>query len=132
LKPFGVWIKTRKLVGSDENVDMANSMRMFCCSHSFVRKDHSEVSPLDPETQKSIDQSKHLLKQISEDSSVPRNIRRAANEAITVLENETDSPAVRAQNAISILDEPSQDPNCPNHARTKIWHVSSLLEPIRD
>jgi len=87
---------------------------------------------MDSETQRSIDQSKHLLKQIGEDNSVPRNIRRAANEAIAVLESEADSPAVRAQNAISILDEPSQDPNCPNHARTKIWHVSSLLEPIRD
>jgi len=87
---------------------------------------------VDPEIQRSIDQSKHLLKQISEDSSVPRNIRRAANEAIAVLDDENDSPAARAQNAISILDEPSQDPNCPNHARTKIWHVSSLLEPIRD
>ena len=97
-----------------------------------MRQDYSEVSQLDPETQKSIDQSKHLLRQISEDSSVPRNIRRAANEAIAVLERSADSPAVRAQNAIAILDEPSQDPNCPNHARTKIWHVSSLLEPIRD
>jgi uncharacterized protein (UPF0147 family) len=95
-------------------------------------KDHSEVSPLDPEIDRAIEQSKHLLRQISEDSSVPRNIRRAANEAIAALENEDDSPAVRAQNAISIIDEPSQDPNCPNHARTKIWHVSSLLEPIRD
>ncbi len=100
----------------------------------FVRIDNSlEVSPMmDPETERSIEQSKLLLRQISEDTSVPRNIRRAANEAIAVLENEDDSPAVRAQNAISILDEPSQDPNCPNHARTKIWHVSSLLEPIRD
>ena len=87
---------------------------------------------MDPETQRSIDHSKHLLKQISEDSSVPRNIRRAANEAIDVLENEAESPAVRAQNVISILDEPSQDPNCPKQARTKIWHVSSLLDPIRD
>ncbi len=87
---------------------------------------------MDPEVQRSIDQSKHLLRQIADDSSVPRNIRRAANEAIAVLENESDSPAVRAQNAIAILDDPSQDPNCPNHARTKIWHVSSLLEPIRD
>ncbi len=87
---------------------------------------------MDPETAEAIERSKHLLKQISEDSSVPRNIRRAANEAISVLEDESISPAVRAQNAISIIDEPSQDPNCPNHARTKIWHVSSLLEPIRD
>ncbi|RDE13073.1 MAG: hypothetical protein C4K47_06785 [Candidatus Thorarchaeota archaeon] len=87
---------------------------------------------MEPEIQRSIDQSKYLLRQISEDSSVPRNIRRAANEAIAVLDRGSDSPAVRAQNAIAILDEPSQDPNCPNHARTKIWHVSSLLEPIRD
>ena len=87
---------------------------------------------MEAETQRSIDQSKSILKKIGEDSSVPRNIRRAANEAIAVLDNDADSPAVRAQNAISILDEPSQDPNCPNHARTKIWHVSSLLEPIRD
>ncbi len=106
---------------------------MFVVRTSSVRKrPFYEVSPLDPETDRAIEQSKHLLKQISEDSSVPRNIRRAANEAISALENEEDSPAVRAQNAISIIDEPSQDPNCPNHARTKIWHVSSLLEPIRD
>jgi len=58
-----------------------------------VRQDNLEVSPLDPETQKNIDQSKHLLKRISEDSSVPRNIRRAANEATVVLENEVDSPS---------------------------------------
>jgi len=102
-------------------------------SHPFVRRDNFRgESNMDPETQRSIDQSKHLLTQIGNDSSVPRNIRRAANEAIAVLENDNDSPAVRAQNAIAILDEPSQDPNCPNHARTKIWHVSSLLEPIRD
>jgi len=98
-----------------------------------VRQDNLEVMYLmEAETQRSIDQSKSILKKIGEDSSVPRNIRRAANEAIAVLENDGDSPAVRAQNAISLLDEPSQDPNCPNHARTKIWHVSSLLEPIRD
>jgi len=116
-----------------ENVDMVRkSLGVRCFAHHLCAKTISEVSPLDPETQKSIDQSKHILKQISEDSSVPRNIRRAANEAIAVLEADGDSPAARAQNAISILDEPSQDPNCPNHARTKIWHVSSLLEPIRD
>lgn len=102
-------------------------------SHPFVRRDNFRgESTMDPETQRSIDQSKHLLAQIGNDSSVPRNIRRAANEAIAVLENDNDSPAVRAQNAIALIDEPSQDPNCPNHARTKIWHVSSLLEPIRD
>ena len=87
---------------------------------------------MDAETQQNIDLSKQLLKQISENNSVPRNIRRAANEAIAALENEADSPAARAQNAIAILDEPNQDPNCPNFARTRIWRVLSNLEPIRD
>ncbi len=87
---------------------------------------------MDTETQQNVDLSKQLLKQISENNSVPRNIRRAANEAIAALENEADSPAARAQNAIAILDEPNQDPNCPNFARTRIWRVLSNLEPIRD
>ncbi|MHA1939820.1 MAG: UPF0147 family protein [Candidatus Thorarchaeota archaeon] len=87
---------------------------------------------MDAEIQQSIDLSKQLLKQIAENNSVPRNIRRAANEAIAALENEADSPAARAQNAIAILDEPNQDPNCPNFARTRIWRVLSNLEPIRD
>jgi uncharacterized protein (UPF0147 family) len=87
---------------------------------------------MDPEAQESMNFSKQLLKQISENNSVPRNIRRAANEAIAALENEDDSPAARAQNAIAILDEPNQDPNCPNYARTRIWRVLSYLEPIRD
>ncbi|MFW9943359.1 MAG: UPF0147 family protein [Candidatus Hermodarchaeota archaeon] len=87
---------------------------------------------MDPEAQESMNFSKQLLKQISENNSVPRNIRRAANEAIAALENEGDSPAARAQNAIAILDEPNQDPNCPNYARTRIWRVLSYLEPIRD
>jgi hypothetical protein len=87
---------------------------------------------MDAETQQNIDLSKQLLKQIAENNSVPRNIRRAANEATAALENEADSPAARAQNAIAILDEPNQDPNCPNFARTRIWRVLSNLEPIRD
>ena len=87
---------------------------------------------MDPEAQESMNFSKQLLKQISENNSVPRNIRRAANEAIAALENEGDSPAARAQNAIAVLDEPNQDPNCPNYARTRIWRVLSYLEPIRD
>ena len=87
---------------------------------------------MDAETQQNVDLSKQLLKQISENNSVPRNIRRAANEAIADLENEADSPAARAQNAIAILDEPNQDPNCPNFARTRIWRVLSNLESIRD
>ena len=64
-------------------------------------------------------QAIQVLNMINEDTSVPRNIRRAASEAIEALRDpKIESKAVRASNAISILDEISQDPNCPLHART--------------
>jgi dTDP-D-glucose 4,6-dehydratase len=46
-----------------------------------------------------------ILMRIINDTSVPRNIRRAATEAIKQLRDESLSPGVRAANAISILDE---------------------------
>jgi uncharacterized protein (UPF0147 family) len=42
------------------------------------------------------------------------------------------SPAVRASNAISRLDEILQDPNMPPYTRVKLWNVMSLLEAIKD
>jgi len=74
-----------------------------------------------------------ILTSISEDTSVPRNIRRAASEAIASMEDETiESLAIRASNGISTLDEISQDPNCPLYARTRIWNAVSVLETIKD
>jgi uncharacterized protein (UPF0147 family) len=85
------------------------------------------------ESQEKLNQVLQVLKMISEDTSVPRNIRRAANESIDAIETDkVDSPAVKASNAISILDEISQDPNCPLHARTRIWNAVSILETISD
>ncbi len=81
-----------------------------------------------------IENSKMLLQQISSDHSVPKNIRRAAKEAFMAISGKNtqddDPPEVRANLAISILDEISQDPNCPLFARTTIWNVLSLLETI--
>jgi uncharacterized protein (UPF0147 family) len=79
-----------------------------------------------------IGQALAVLGQVSEDSTTPRNIRRAAKEAIDALQVDADSPAVRASNAISMLDEILQDPNMPPYSRVKLWNVMSLLEAIKD
>ena len=84
------------------------------------------------ETIAKIDQVTRVLSQIGEDSSVPRNIRRAANEAIDALHSDIGSPAVRAANAISRLGDATLDPNCPSHARTRIWNAVSILETVHD
>jgi uncharacterized protein len=73
-------------------------------------------------------QSIDILTRIVSDDSVPRNIRRAADEAKTRLLNRDDSETVRAAYAISILDDISNDPNMPLHTRTLIWNVVSQLE----
>jgi len=77
-------------------------------------------------------QAINILHRIAEDTGVPRNIRRAASEAIKILQGTTYSNAVRASNAISILEECSQDPNMPLFARTAIWQAISALEQIKD
>ncbi|MEM1696455.1 MAG: UPF0147 family protein [Desulfurococcaceae archaeon] len=74
----------------------------------------------------------YVLLTIINDTAVPRNIRRAATEALNYLRDEKYSPGVRAANAIGALEQVSQDPNMPLSARTKIWQVIALLETVKD
>ncbi|EZQ02399.1 MULTISPECIES: UPF0147 family protein [Acidianus] len=79
-----------------------------------------------------IKQAVILLQKIVNDTSVPRNIRRAATDAIRNLQDQGLSAGVRAANAIGILEEISQDPNMPVHTRISIWNVVSILETVKD
>lgn len=71
-----------------------------------------------------------MLQRIQEDSSIPRNIRRVADETRTLLTNNSKAMGLRAAEAISKIDEISNDPNMPIHARTRIWELVSQLETI--
>jgi uncharacterized protein (UPF0147 family) len=73
-----------------------------------------------------------VLGAVSEDNTTPRNIRRAAKDAIGAMQTGEYTPAVRASNAVSLLDEILQDPNMPPYTRVKLWNVMSLLEAIKD
>jgi len=59
---------------------------------------------------------------------VPRNIRNMILEAKNSLNDKKLESAVKISNAISILDEVSNDPNIPVYARTQIWNIVSMLE----
>jgi len=84
------------------------------------------------EYEEKVKQAVTVLGLVSEDTTTPRNIRRAAKEAIETLQSAQYSLAVRASNAISILDEILQDPNMPPYTRVKLWNVMSFLEAIKD
>ena len=84
------------------------------------------------EYEERIGEAMNILGLVSEDTTTPRNIRRAAKQSIAALQISENTPAVRAANAISILDEILQDPNMPPYTRVKLWNVMSLLEAIKD
>ncbi len=79
-----------------------------------------------------IKQALGVLNDVSNDNTTPRNIRRAAKDAMDALQAQSYTIGVRASNAISILDEISQDPNMPPYTRVKLWNVASILEAVRD
>ncbi|MDR1721520.1 MAG: UPF0147 family protein [Methanobrevibacter sp.] len=72
-----------------------------------------------------------ILKHINENTSVPRNIRRAADESLQILKKEEEDLTVRVSSVILILDDISNDPNIPIHARTLVWEILSKLEAIK-
>jgi uncharacterized protein (UPF0147 family) len=84
------------------------------------------------EYEERIKQALAVLGAVSEDNTTPRNIRRAAKDSMDALQSKDFTPAVRASNAVSLMDEILQDPNMPPYTRVKLWNVMSLLEAIKD
>jgi uncharacterized protein (UPF0147 family) len=70
------------------------------------------------------------LNMISEDNSIPRNIRRGADEVKQILHKTGDPIDLRVASATSILDDLANDPNIPLHGRTLIWNIISRLEEL--
>lgn len=71
-----------------------------------------------------------VLDQLSEDTSVPRNIRRGATEAKGRLNQDGEALDVRVAGAIGKLDDLANDPNIPMHGRTVIYRIISELENL--
>ena len=77
-----------------------------------------------------IKQCIEVIERIINDDSVPRNIRRSADEIRTILIKEEDSQSIRAALSIRILDDISTDQNLPLHTRTLVWNLAGQLETI--
>jgi len=71
-------------------------------------------------TDEKIEQVCDGLDMLNEDNSIPRNIRRGAEEVKNTLLNEKDPLDVRVATATTRLDEMANDPNIPLHGRTLI------------
>lgn len=71
-----------------------------------------------------------LMDLLLNDTSVPKNIRKAVNDAKEKLKG-SDDIIVRTSTAVYLLDSVSEDINMPMHGRTQIWTILSALETIR-
>lgn len=72
------------------------------------------------------------LEIISGNQSTPKTIKKSISDLINDLNNNEYSLSVRAANAISMLDDITQDPNMPSYVRTQLWQAVSKLEGIRE
>lgn len=71
-----------------------------------------------------------MLEQIIQDRTIPKNIRKAAEDSKNALSSK-ESVEIRISTAIHSLDEIINDPNMPLYARTQIWNIVSRLEEMR-
>ena len=72
------------------------------------------------------------LNHIASNPSTPKNIRKSIADLITELKKDEFSISVRASNAISQLDDITQDPNMPSYVRVTLWQAVSTLAGIRE
>ncbi|MDP7658002.1 MAG: UPF0147 family protein [Nitrososphaerales archaeon] len=84
------------------------------------------------ENEEKIVKSIAVLQSVADSNITPRNIRKIVKESMVMLQDKPLSQGVRAANAISMLDEISQDPNMPSYARVTIWNAVSTLESVRE
>jgi len=81
--------------------------------------------------QKKMEQVATILDMLSEDTSVPRNIRKGAKDSKERLLDTREALDLRCASVVSVLEDLSNDPNIPLHGRTLIWNATSILESIK-
>jgi uncharacterized protein (UPF0147 family) len=86
----------------------------------------------DIQNKESMKEAIDTLNQIVSSSSTPKTIKKSISDLIESLTSQEYSLSVRAANAISLLDDVTQDPNMPSYVRTQLWQAVSKLESIRE
>jgi len=78
-----------------------------------------------------IQQISGMIEDLVNDTSIPKNIRRALSEAKTRLDS-GDEKSVKVSAAIYVIESITEDINMPAHARTQIWAIMSALETLNE
>ncbi len=84
------------------------------------------------ENKQAMESAIQTLNQLATSHSTPKNFKKTISDLIIELQTDEYSISVRAANAISSVDDITQDPNVPSFVRTTLWQAVSVLESIRE
>lgn len=71
-----------------------------------------------------------LMKELQEDSTVPRNVKLKLQEMQSTLEKEEGDISLRISRVLADVEEVANDINLPMFIRTQIWNLTSMLESV--
>lgn len=72
----------------------------------------------------------HMLNEIKDDLTVPKNVRARIEKVIEILSEAKEMP-IKISKALNELEEVADDVNLQSYTRTQIWNVISELEKIK-
>ncbi len=84
------------------------------------------------QNKEALKESIDTLNQIASNPATPKTIKKNISDLVNDLHSDDYSESVRAANAISMLDDITQDPNMPSYVRVTLWQAVSKLEGIRE
>ncbi len=71
------------------------------------------------------------FEKILNDENVPKNIKSKITDIISTLNSQENTQEFKTNKALQELDEVSEETNIPEHTRTQIWGIASLLESLK-
>ena len=81
--------------------------------------------PTEKENTATMQEALRSLNEVSSNIATPKTIKKNITDMVADLTNGQYSISVRAANAISMLDDVTQDPNMPSHVRVTLWQAVS-------
>ncbi|MEM3422278.1 MAG: UPF0147 family protein [Candidatus Bilamarchaeaceae archaeon] len=80
--------------------------------------------------EKSLKAVHDMMEEMLQDTTIPKNIRKAISEAKTRIEG-NDELSVKISASIYLIESVSNDINMPPHARTQLWAIMGALESVK-
>jgi uncharacterized protein (UPF0147 family) len=74
-----------------------------------------------------------LIESILKTYTIPKSIKNSMKEILIILKDEkVGEISVRVANAVSLLENMTQNHHIQSHIRTNVWQIISTLESIRE